>query len=236
MVYFLAGCALLVLILLGLRLLAGADTRQLASALRRAGGVVVLAAAGFLALRGALPIAIPLAVFGLALVRRGGVGSLFGSTQKTPGQKSQVRTDWVVMELDHDSGFMDGECLRGRFAGRALSSLSDAEAFDFLDELRLERVQEAPLIEAYLDWRLPGWRDHDEAQAEPAGARGSRARGSRMGAEEACAVLGIAPNASEEEIRQAHRRLMLKLHPDQGGTNYLAARINEAKEVLLGRK
>jgi hypothetical protein len=238
MVYFLAGCALLVLILLALRSLAGADPHKLASALRKVAGVVVLAVAGFLAIRGALPLAIPLAVFGLALFRRGGgsgLGGIFGSGQKTPGQKSKVRTDWVVMELDHDSGIMDGECLKGRFAGRAFSSLSDAEAFDFFHEVRSEGAQDAALIEAYLDWRLPGWRERVDEEAEPS-YRHAPGFSDRMSVEEAYAVLGVAANASEKEIRQAHRRLMLKMHPDQGGTNYLAARINEAKEVLLGRK
>ena len=91
-------------------------------------------------------------------------------------------------------------------------------------------------MEAYLDWRLPGWRDAAQASAGQAGSAPGRAKANRMSAEEAYAVLGIATNASEEEIRQAHRRLMMKMHPDQGGSTYLAARINEAKEVLLGRK
>ena len=91
-------------------------------------------------------------------------------------------------------------------------------------------------MEAYLDWRLPDWRERRSTAGEGAKSGRRRANGAkRMGAEEAYAVLGLGPNASEEEIRQAHRRLMMKMHPDQGGSNYLAARINEAKEVLLGR-
>ena len=238
MAYFLAGCALLVLLLFAGRLLASSDPRKLAAVVRKTAGVAALAAAGFLILRGALPLAIPLAVFGLALLRRGGLGlgGPFGSAHKTPGQKSHVRTDRLEMELDHDSGHMEGQCLSGRFVGRKLSTLSDREGMELLDELHQDGAPEAGLMEAYLDWRLPGWRDEGSGQAEQARPGRRRARGSRMGAEEAYAVLGIGPGASDEDIRQAHRRLMMKMHPDQGGSTYLAARINEAKEVLLGRR
>jgi len=178
-------------------------------------------------------------VFGLALVGGGrglGIGSPFGSARKSPGQASRVRTDRLEMELDHDSGRMDGKVLAGRFKDRALSSLSDRETFELLDELQADGAQEAPLVEAYLDWRLPGWRDQgDEKTAKEEAPRG-RPRASRMSAEEAYAVLGLEKGASEDDIRQAHRRLMMKMHPDQGGSTYLAARINEAKEVLLGRR
>ena len=238
MAYFLAGCALLVLLLLAGRLLSSADPRRLAGAVRKTAGVAALAAAGFLILRGALPLAIPLAVFGLSLLGRGGLGlgGPFGSAHKTPGQKSHVRTDRLEMELDHDSGHMEGQCLSGRFAGRKLSTLSDREAMELLDELHQDGAPEAGLMEAYLDWRLPGWRDQGSGQAEQARPGPRRARGSHMSAEEAYAVLGVGPDASEEDVRQAHRRLMMKMHPDQGGSTYLAARINEAKEVLLGRR
>jgi hypothetical protein len=234
MAFFLAGFALLVLLLLGARAFSGADPRRLASATRKAGGAAALGAAGFLILRGALPIAIPLAVFGLSLLRGGGGVGTFGGSP-TPGQASNVRTDKLEMTLDHDSGQMDGTCLTGRFSGRALSSLSDAEVMELLHTFRTDGAQETALVEAYLDWRLPGWRDRDEDQKARAGhGRGRGARGG-MSPEEAYAVLGIGPDASDEDIRQAHRRLMMKMHPDQGGSTYLAARINEAKEVLLGR-
>ena len=239
MVYFLVGCAFLVLLLLAGRMIASAHPGSLAVAVRRIGGVAAIAAAGFLILRGALPIAIPLAVFGFSLLKRGsgfGFGDPFGSSRKAPGQKSRVKTDRLEVELDHDNGQMEGTCLTGRFAGRPLSSLSDREAMELLAELYQEGAPEAAVMEAYLDWRLPDWRERRSAAGEGANSGRRRANGSkRMGAEEAYAVLGLGPNASEEEIRQAHRRLMMKMHPDQGGSNYLAARINEAKDVLLGR-
>ena len=93
-------------------------------------------------------------------------------------------------------------------------------------------LKEAALMEAYLDWRVPDWRNKAE-EASDRGQAGGFGKG-RMSVEEARAVLEVAPDASKEDIRQAHRRLMMKLHPDQGGSNYLAARINEAKDVLLG--
>jgi hypothetical protein len=239
MVYFFVGCAVLVLLLLAGRMIASANPGSLAVAVRRIGGVAAIAAAGFLILRGALALGIPLALFGFSLLRRGsgfGFGDPFGRARKAPGQKSQVKTDRLEVALDHDTGEMEGKCLSGRFAGRALSSLSDREAMEFLAELYQEGAPEAAVMEAYLDWRLPDWREQHSTAGEGARSGRRRAGGAkRMSAEEAYAVLGLGPNASEEEIRQAHRRLMMKMHPDQGGSNYLAARINEAKEVLLGR-
>jgi len=137
------------------------------------------------------------------------------------------------MELDHDSGHMEGRCLTGRFTGRTLSSLSDEELLLLLDELRATDAQGASLIEAYLDRRAPG-REKGADNAKKEQARTRRGGRVRMPREEAYEVLGLNKDASDEEIRAAHRRLMMKLHPDQGGSTYLAARINEAKDVLLG--
>lgn len=236
MVYFLAGCAVLILLLLGARLLARANPQKLATVLRKSGGAVLLGAAGLLAIRGALPIAIPLAAFGVALlggIGRSGLGGFGGSAHKSPGQTSHVGTERLEMELDHDTGHMDGTCLTGRFAGRRLSSLSDREAIELYWEFEADGAKEAALMEAYLDWRVANWRDRD--QGEWSERTKARPKGARMTPDEARAVLEVGPKASAEEIRQAHRRLMMKMHPDQGGSTYLAARINEAKEVLLGR-
>jgi DnaJ domain len=233
---FLAGLAVLVLLVVGVRLLATANPTKLAATLRKTGGFVLLAVAGLLLARGALPLAIPVGLFGLALLGLP-VGPWFrglgGSAEKSPGQTSGVRTEGLAMELDHDSGEMEGRCLKGPFAGRMLSSLTDDELFQLLAELRANDQQGALLLEAYLDRRLPDWRERDRDQAtkeqpRPAG-RGP------MSAKEAYDVLGLPPDATDDDIRAAHRKLMMKVHPDQGGSDYLAARINEAKDVLLGK-
>ena len=238
---FLAGLAALLLLIFGARLLASANPQKLAAGMRMAGGVVLLLVAAFLLVRGALPLAIPLALFGFALLGLP-LGSWFGSSgpfgfsRKSPGQKSEVRTDALEMELDHDSGRMEGRCLKGQFAGRTLSSLSDGELLLLLAELRDADAQGAALIEAYLDRRAQGWREQGADDAAKEQAKAPRRGRIRMAPDEAYAVLGLRKGASEEEVRAAHRKLMMKLHPDQGGSTYLAARINEAKDVLLGRK
>lgn len=157
-------------------------------------------------------------------------GEPFGTKRKSPGQKSGVRTAALEMVLDHDSGRMEGRCLKGRFTGRELSSLVESELLQLLDELRSTDPQGAVLVEAYLDRRCGGWRDRKTESREKA-KRGPS--GATMTVNEAYDLLGLKPGAQEEHIRAAHRRLMMKFHPDQGGSTYLAARINEAKEVLL---
>jgi DnaJ-domain-containing protein 1 len=236
MLYFLAGVAVLILLIVAARLFAAANPRLLADVMRKLGGIVALGGAGFLLVRGALPLAIPLGLFGLSLIKPGMFGfGPFSKSTTTPGGSSTVRTDSLEMTLDHDRGEMEGLCLRGRFEGRTLSSLSESELKQFIDEVRTSDEQATALLEAYLDWRLPGWREA-EAGAKHAGKQTrSRRRPGRMTAEEAYGVLGLKPGASEEEISRAHRSMMKKFHPDQGGSTDLAAQINEAKDVLLGR-
>src|SRR6185437_13897925 len=90
----------------------------------------------------------------------------FGNKRKSPGQKSGVRTVALEMVLDHDSGRMEGRCLKGRFAGRELSSLIESELLQLLDELRATDPQGTVLVEAYLDRRCGGWRDRKTESRE----------------------------------------------------------------------
>ena len=131
------------------------------------------------------------------------------------------------MSLDHDSGTISGEIRKGRFMGKDLSDLTFDELMELLSECRQNDSQSAQLIEAYLD-RVEGsqWRNRSDSAANYNGVHMTR--------KEAFSVLGLEDGASDDEIRAAHHRLILKIHPDQGGSNYLAAKINQAKEFLLG--
>jgi hypothetical protein len=228
MQYFLLGLAALLLVLLALRGFTRANVSAMARQIRIVTGVVALAAAAALALRGLLSWAGPLAAFGTWMLFGGG-GAPLRQPNKSPGQSSRVVTDYLEVELEHDTGAMRGRVLKGRFAGREFETLTPAELATLWQECRFSDMQSAQIVEAYLDSIHPSWRD-DMARAGSAAAGGED-----MTREQAYDVLGLAPGASEEEIRRAHRELMLKLHPDVGGSSYLAAKINLAKDILLGR-
>ena len=156
--------------------------------------------------------------------------------QAASRQTSQVEARYLRMTLDHDTGEMEGEVLEGRFTGRRLSALSLEELMVLLDECRSEDEESAALLEAYLD-RVHG--DTWQEQAETGGTGGSeqpgQATGGPMTRQEAYEILGLELGASEQEIIEAHRRLMQRLHPDRGGSTYLAAMLNQAKKALVGR-
>lgn len=152
---------------------------------------------------------------------------------RPPPRSSEVESECIRMRLDHDSGTMSGIVRRGVFAGRRLEELTRAELLALWRQCRVEDAPGANLLEAYLDRAMPDWRV--EGQRSSAGGSTSGARApDAMTRAEAYEVLGLSWGASQAEIREAHRRLMMKLHPDQGGTTYLAAKLNRAREVLLG--
>ena len=142
-----------------------------------------------------------------------------------PGQTSEVETAFLGMRLDHDTGEMDGTVLRGTYKGCALGELDLEDLLALLAECRSDR-QSAVVLEAYLDRLHEDWR---ERRAPPPGASSDG-----MNEEEARAVLGVEPEATREEIIEAHRRLIQRLHPDRGGSDYLAAKLNAAKDLLVG--
>lgn len=131
---------------------------------------------------------------------------------------------------------LDGEILAGPFAGRTLASLPLDQVLAVYRECCQLDPDSALLLQAYLDRRFgAAWRR--AYFGEQGKQRGSAPAGpGRMGREEAFAVLGLKPGASDKEIVAAHRRLMQKFHPDRGGSDDLAARINRAKDILLGKK
>jgi hypothetical protein len=230
MVYLILGLAALAIGLLVLRAFAGANPSKVARRLKLGGGIVSFLVAGVLALRGLAPIAIPLAMFGSWLLWGSTSGPwVKGSARKSPGQTSRVETDHLEMELDHDTGEMRGSVLKGLFAGRNIESLAPADMALLWQDCRNTDPQSAQIIEVYLDRIHPTWRE-DVARGESKMGRGPDGR---MLPQEAFEILGLAPGSSEDEIRSAHRDLMLKLHPDRGGSTYLAAKINEAKNVAL---
>jgi hypothetical protein len=145
------------------------------------------------------------------------------------GRRSSVDTDYLEVFLDHDSGEMEGNVRRGAFAGRELSSLGLDDLLRLFAECRAADEQSAAVLAAYLDRYHPEWRDQAEDYAP-----GSGPSGGRMTVAEARQILGVDDDAGKAEIKDAHRRLMKQFHPDQGGSSYLAAKINEAKEILLG--
>jgi hypothetical protein len=153
-------------------------------------------------------------------------------TAKTPGAMSRVRSAMIEMELDHDTGAMNGTVLAGAFAGRTLNDMPEEALRRLHADCARADVDGVRLLEAYFDRRFPRWREDAHAHAHP---RGAQPQTGAMTEEEAYQILGLQPGAGAEDVRRAHRALMKKLHPDQGGSTYLAARVNQAKEILLDR-
>jgi DnaJ-domain-containing protein 1 len=233
-----AGAVAVVLLYLLLQMFRAANPAVLARAIKIVGGVVSLAVAAFVGLRGELAVAIPLGLFGAGLLGWapfggagfGNFGGLFSglNTQRSAGQTSQVRSQFLEMMLDHDTGQLAGRFIAGPHAGQPLDAFDLPQLAAMIPNFDAESVA---LLESYLDRRFPAWREN--AQRNTAGGQRRPAASGKMTEEEAYQILGLQPGASRDEIGRAHRALMKKLHPDQGGSTYLAARVNEAKDTLL---
>jgi DnaJ domain len=231
-----AGAVAVVVLYLLLQMFRAANPAVLARAIKIVGGVLSLAVAAYTGLRGELAVAIPLGIFGAGLLGWapfglpgfGNIGGWFGGGQRSSGQSSRVRSQFLDMSLDHDSGQMSGTIMAGDHAGRSLDEFDLAGLLAMAPSFDAESVA---LLESYLDRRFPAWREHP--QGNGAGGQRRAPTSGKMTAEEAYQILGLQPGASRDDIGRAHRALMKKLHPDQGGSTYLAARVNEAKDTLL---
>jgi len=227
----LLGVVALVILLWALNGLTRAEPRVVIRSLRFGSGIAALAGAVLLAGLGWIGAALPIGIGGLALLGLWPGARAFGRrTQKSPGQVSRVRSAFLEMELDHDSGAMRGRILAGRYEGITLEALDVQTLAGLLPQIDEES---RALLATYLDRREPAWREH--AQSDATAGLGNAPGSGPMTQQEAYQILGLQPGANADEISRAHRTLMKKLHPDQGGSTYLASRVNEAKDVLLGR-
>lgn len=243
MPYLILGLGVVIGLALILRGMGGVDPKRVARLLILVLGILaVIGVIAFAATRGIGALWIVLGLLLPMFLRWRAARQFFRNLRgPSPGQSSDVETRYLRMSLDHDSGVLDGTVLDGPFAGRRLGEMSLAELQSLLRECRIEDEQSAAVLEAYLD-RVHGasWRGaEDGGNGEDARAAGGESRwgrgGGAMSRDEAYEILGLRPGATEEEIRKAHHKMMQKAHPDHGGSNYLASKINQAKDLLLGR-
>ena len=239
MIYLLAGVTILLIAVYALKAFSQANPAVLARLLKQGGGFAALAAALVLMLRGRFEFAIALGGLGFWLLGMGmrPYWTPFRSTGRfRPGGVSRVRSAMIEMELDHETGAMRGTVLAGPDEGKSLDQMTRPECESVYRLCLRDDPEGARLLEAYLDRRFAGWRSAGQ------GDHNTRTRGSGrtrragvMSEDEAYEVLGLQNGASRDEVVRSHRSLMKKLHPDHGGSTDLAARVNEAKDVLMRR-
>ncbi|MCS7269004.1 MAG: DnaJ domain-containing protein [Geminicoccaceae bacterium] len=233
--YLAAGAATLAALLLLARFLSRVSPSDLAQAARTFLAVFGTLAGGGLFLLGRYGLALAALAAAAMAIRalwkvRGGAEPL--DREQKAETTSRVQTDLLEMELDRSTGRLEGRVRRGRFAGRDLALMPLEDLLALLDEARASDPPSVALLEAWLDRVAPDWRRTTGA-AGTAPPSGPEAMDERT----ALAILGLEPGASAEEVQAAYRRLMAKLHPDHGGSSYLAAQLNRAREVLLrGRR
>ena len=149
-------------------------------------------------------------------------------TKPAGNRKSVIRTEFLAMELQHKTGDMDGEVIKGSFSGKQLSSLSIEELLRLAEECSSDQ-DSLQVLEAYLDRMHSGWREAAQQQNQAPETGEEPAMNRQLALE----ILGLSEQASTEEVIKAHRKLMQKMHPDRGGTEYLAKKINAARDYLV---
>ncbi|TIX18140.1 MAG: molecular chaperone DnaJ [Mesorhizobium sp.] len=219
--------ALLLVLLGAVTIFVRADPAKMADGLKTLGPIL-------LALAGAAIFAVGRS--GLGGIMLVGAAAWYGTmrmnrpAQPPPRKRSTVRTAALEMELDHKTGGLEGLVLAGRHEGKMLGAMNLAELQHLYRELSGD-PESRQLLETYLDGQFPVWRKN--AEPDSGEGLGVAPGAGAMTKEEAYKILGLEAGAAAADVRKAHRRLTQRLHPDIGGTSFLAARINEAKDVLL---
>ncbi|PXW55057.1 DnaJ domain-containing protein [Methylobacterium sp. B4] len=200
---------------------------------RRLTGYLAFAAAFALSLRGSFLLSLLLGMGGVWLMEgASGLGRRFNALRGA-GTPQRLRTASLELELRPDGSPGDGTLFVGPFAGRRLSEVPHAALVELAGLLAANDPEGARGLEAYLDRRQPGWRVDADGDGDP--RPGGAAKPGAMTEQEAYQVLGLERGASLEEVRAAHRSLMKRLHPDQGGSVERAARVNAARDRLVNR-
>ncbi|MBC8445495.1 MAG: molecular chaperone DnaJ [Rhodospirillaceae bacterium] len=231
--YFILGIALLAGFLLASRWYVSADPKSLVKVLKWLSLGLIVIIGLFLALTGRLAWAFAtLPVLFAWFMRFRSAARMFRNFSRM-GQgaprdaSSEVETRFLRMTLDHASGDMHGDVLDGPHKGRRLGDMELVDLVDLLKTCWIEDEQSAQIMEAYLDRLYPDWREYAKDDA------GNGFFKDEMDHQEALDILGLEKGASREQIKEAHHRLIAGSHPDHGGSTYLAAKINRAKDVLL---
>jgi len=160
-----------------------------------------------------------------------GMAGFFGGKTNPSGasSESRIRTQSLVMSLDQVSGRMHGEIISGEFAGRQLADLTTDELKAFYQYCEQHDTEAVRILQAYIARERQDWEDAPSDEAQDA----SKLPSGELSVRDAFDILGLEPDSSKEQVIQAHRSLMMQFHPDKGGSNYFASKVNEAKTVLL---
>jgi hypothetical protein len=193
------------------------------------GGSAALLTVG-LALGRRLDLAVFTGAAAFQVLRFGRLGPFnLGGDKLSSDNVSKVRSRFFAMELDHDTSSVAGRVIAGQFKGWELMDLGEAETRALIVEIAGD-ADSMSLLESWLDANRAGWREYFEETAAGETAPPQQPIDAEA---EAYEVLGLKPGATADEIKAAHRELMKGVHPDHGGSSYLAAKINEARDLLL---
>ncbi|MFT6556584.1 DnaJ domain-containing protein [Sneathiella sp.] len=227
--YFIIGVALIVGLIIGANAVAQANPKTIIRAIRIATAIILGVVATFFVFTGRFAYAPPLAAAAIFLLSN---RSFLGNRKPSSGNQSDVKTNWIHAVLDHDSGDMDGLVLQGTYKDKNLSDLNARELNNLLEELS-DDAQSRSILETYMDRRFSD--NEKETNFRQDHANSDETTGSYsqdMSKAEALEVLELDKGATKEEIKAAHKRLMKKFHPDHNGSSYMAAKINQAKDIL----